>query len=461
MTFYGAANEVTGSCYLLETGKSRILIDCGLFQGSPDAEKRNHDKMLFDPASIDTMILTHAHIDHSGRIPLLAKWGFNGKVYTHVAAKDLCRIMLKDAGFINEKNADWENKKRQRKGLPKVEPVYTTEDAKASMKLFRGVEYGKQINIGKGIDAVFHDAGHILGSSIVEINIQNNGTRKKLVFSGDLGKSHALLQHSPTPLYQADLVLMETTYGDRLHRSSEDTIKELEEIFSHANENKGNILIPSFAVGRSQELLYLFSRHYRDWNLQQWQFFLDSPMAIEATTVYSKHKNIQNSQAAKLWSGDFEHQLMPNLHFVKTSNQSMNLNRIKNGAVIIAGSGMCNGGRIRHHMKHNIWQKNCHILFVGFQAAGTPGRAIVDGAKKIRLWGETIQVAANIHTIGGLSAHADQKGLLDWYANFEGHPHLVLVHGENKAMQVISEKLRERYPGISLTQPQFAQSIEL
>jgi len=461
LTFLGATQEVTGSCFLLETANKRILIDCGLFQGTPVAEKRNHEKFHFDPASIDTLILTHAHIDHSGRIPLLVKWGFKGKIITHHAAKDLCRIMLKDAGFIHEKNADWENKKRQRKGLPKIEPIYTMEDAKASMRQFHGAQYGARVSLGKGVDATFHDAGHILGSSIVELDLQYNGRSKKLVFSGDLGKSHALLQNSPQQLRTADLVVMETTYGDRMHRSPEDTIKEMEEIFCNANENKGNILIPAFAVGRSQELLYLFSKHYQQWKLRDWQFFLDSPMAIEATTVYSKHKNIQNEHAAEIWKRDYEHQLMPNLHFVKTSNQSMNLNHIKNGAVIMAGSGMCTGGRIRHHLKHNIWRRNCHVVFVGFQAAGTPGRALVEGAKKIRLWGETVQVAASIHTIGGLSAHADQGGLLNWYQGFENAPPLVLVHGESLAMQAISEKLRERYPGISLTQPRFAQSIEL
>ena len=460
LTFFGATHEVTGSCYLLEVNNRRILIDCGLFQGSPAGEKRNHEKFPFEPSSIDALILTHAHIDHSGRIPLLVKWGFEGKIFTHIAAKDLCRIMLKDAGFIAEKNADWENKKRQRKGLPPVEPVYTMEDAKLAMRHFRGIDYQNRISVGKGIEATFHDAGHILGSSIVELDIQQNGQRKKLVFSGDLGKSHALLQNTPQQLPSADLVVMETTYGDRLHRSADETLKELGEIFRTANENKGNILIPAFAVGRSQELLYLFSKHYQEWKLRDWQFFLDSPMAIEATSIYSKHKNIQNSHAAEIWKSDYEHKLMPNLHFVKTSKQSMNLNRIRNGAVIIAGSGMCTGGRIRHHLKHNIWRRNCHVLIVGFQAAGTPGRALVEGARKIRLWGETIKVEAQINTIGGLSAHADQHGLLNWYSGFTNTPPVVLVHGENGAMEVFAEKLRERYPGISLTQPQFAQSIE-
>jgi len=269
------------------------------------------------------------------------------------------------------------------------------------------------------------------------------------------------LQNTPQQLPTADLVVMETTYGDRMHRSAEQTLQEMESIFSSSNANKGNILIPAFAVGRSQELLYLFSKHYQAWKLNDWQFFLDSPMAIEATSIYSKHKNIQNSHAAEIWKKDYEHHLMPNLHFVKTSNQSMNLNRIRNGAVIMAGSGMCTGGRIRHHLKHNIWRKDCHVLIVGFQAAGTPGRALVEGAHKIRLWGETVKVAASIHTVGGLSAHADQGGLLNWYSGFVDHPPVVLVHGEPEAMHAFGDILRERYPGISLTQPQYAQSVEL
>lgn len=461
LTFFGATEEVTGSCCLLEAGGRKVLIDCGLFQGSPVSEKRNHQRFGFDPSSIDCVILTHAHIDHSGRLPLLVKAGFTGKIITHRAAKDLCRIMLKDAGFINEKNAEWENKKRQRKGLAKVEPIYTMEDAKFAMKQFSAVQYGQRVKITKGIEAHFHDAGHILGSSIVEVFVQTKSQRKKLVFSGDLGKSHPLLLNPPTTIRSADLVIMESTYGDRLHRSAEDTLEELASVFETARVNKGNILIPSFAVGRSQELLYIINMHFHEWGLNDWQFFLDSPMAIEATSVYSKHKHLQNPEAAELWIKDYEHRLMPNLHFVRTANQSMNLNRINNGAVIIAGSGMCTGGRIRHHMKHNIWRRNCHVIIVGFQAGGTPGRALVEGAKKIRLWGETVKVAASIHTIGGLSAHADQQGLINWYSAFEDQPPLLLVHGEAEPMRLLSEKLQEKFPHINIRRPQYAQSIEV
>lgn len=460
MRFFGATEEVTGSCCLLETHGHRLLIDCGLFQGSAVEEQRNQLPFPFDPASIDSVILSHAHIDHSGRLPLLVKAGFQGPIMTHRASKDLCRIMLKDAGFIHEKNAEWENKKRQRKGMPLVEPLYTMEDAKLAMRRFTGVDYGKKIKLAKGLEFELHDAGHIIGSSIIKLRLQGSAAVKTVVFSGDLGKANSLLLKDPATLRDADLVVMESTYGDRLHRSREDTLVELRQVFKDAAEQRGNILIPSFAVGRSQELLYLFSQHYNDWNLSDWHLFLDSPMAIEATAVYSRHKKLQNKQAADIWVKDYENRLMPNLHFVSTPNQSMNLNRVNAGAVIIAGSGMCTGGRIRHHLKHNIWRRNCHVIIIGFQARGTPGRALVDGAKKIRLWGETIQVAAQIHTIGGLSAHADQQGLLDWYGHFENQPELLLVHGEPPSMQGLTERLKERYPWVKVHRPRFGQTLD-
>ena len=439
--FHGAAGEVTGSCHLVEVAGRRILLDCGLIQGDRRAEERNREPFPFDPKSIDAVVLSHAHIDHSGRIPLLIRSGFAGPVYTHHASKDLCRIMLKDSGYLAERDAEWENRKRQRKGLKPVQPLYSMQDAIDAMKRFRGLPYGKRTKILPGITVRLVDAGHILGSAIVELWLEEGGERRKIVFSGDLGQKGAPILRDPTPIGEADIVIMESTYGDRLHRSHEDTMAELGAIIARTRADSGNILIPAFAVGRTQDILYHFARNHDVWGLGDWRIFLDSPMAIQATGVYLRHSDIYDREAAALWQRNGEHSLLPNLTLSRTGRQSMQLNRVRSGAIIIAGSGMCNGGRIRHHLKHNVWRSNCHVVIVGFQARGTLGRALVDGAKHIRLWGETIRVEANIHTIGGLSAHADQAGLVNWYGHFQGRPPVMLVHGEPDASAALYAEL--------------------
>ena len=444
LTFYGAAGEVTGSCHLLQIAGSRILLDCGLIQGSPKDEARNSEPFPFDPKQINAVILSHSHIDHSGRIPLLVKSGFRGPVYTQYASRDLCRIMLKDAGYLNEKNAEWENKKRQRKGLATIEPLYTMQDAQLAMRNVKGLPYEEWNKIMPGVQVRFHDAGHILGSAIVELKLTESGEERRLVFSGDLGKWNAPILRDPTLLKEADIVLMESTYGDRLHRTSEETLREIKEVISVSHQSEGNILIPSFAVGRSQELIYLFATHYKDWALDQWQIFLDSPMAIEATEVYMRHKELYDIEAIKLWEKNNRKSLLPNLSLTRTANQSMRLNMFRSGAIIIAGSGMCNGGRIRHHLKHNVWRDNCHVIIVGYQARGTLGRQLVDGAHRIRLWGETIRVAAQIHTVGGLSAHADQHDLIRWYSHFQHKPAVFLVHGEPESIKGLSMQIAKQ-----------------
>jgi len=301
LTFYGAAGEVTGSCYLLDVAGVKVLLDCGLIQGGPKDEARNAEPFPFDPHQIDAVILSHSHIDHSGRLPLLVKSGFGGSIYTQYACRDLCRIMLKDAAYLNEKNAEWENKKRQRKGMEKIEPLYTMEDAQIAQRRIKGLAYDEWKKVLPGVQVRFHDAGHILGSSIVELELSEAGERRRLVFSGDLGKWDAPILRDPTLLSEADIVLLESTYGDRNHRSFEDTLRELEEIVDAAYQSEGNILIPSFAVGRSQELLYLFAKYHQQWHLDQWQIFLDSPMAIEATEVYMRHKELYDVEAGKMW----------------------------------------------------------------------------------------------------------------------------------------------------------------
>ncbi|MCG6872862.1 MAG: MBL fold metallo-hydrolase [Gammaproteobacteria bacterium] len=440
----GGAGRVTGSCYLVRVAGQQVLLDCGLIQGLAKDEQGNRDAFPFDPAAIDAVVLSHAHIDHSGRLPLLVRAGFRGPIYTHRACRDLCRIMLKDAAYLNERDAEWENRKRARRELPPLEPLYTLDDARAALRQFKGLAYGKRQRIGPGLRLCLHDAGHILGSAIVELELSENGVARKLVFSGDLGQTGAPILEDPAVIREADLVLMESTYGDRLHRSLQQTWQEIGEIIESARSGKGNVLIPAFAVGRTQDLLYLFARNFDAWSLDRWQIVLDSPMAIAATEVYYRHNELYDAEARRLWNRDQRKTVLPNLSLSQTTNQSMRVNRISSGAIIISASGMCTGGRIRHHLKHNIWRRGCHLIFVGYQATGTLGRAIVDGAREIKLWGETIKVRANVHTVGGLSAHADQAGLTSWYEHFVNRPPLVLVHGEPDSSDALAKHLRER-----------------
>ncbi len=457
---FGAAEEVTGSCHLVTVGNKRILLDCGLIQGRRKDEERNKAPFPFDPESIDAVILSHAHIDHSGRLPMLVKAGFSGLIYTHRASRDLCRIMLKDSAFLNEKDVEWENRKRLRKGLKPVEALYTIEDARSAMSRFKGLVYQKKVKILPEVTLRLNDAGHILGSSIVELWLQDEGQVRKLVFSGDLGRPGMPVLQDPALIERADLVIMESTYGDRLHRTWEETLTEIESIVHTTTSSRGNILIPAFAVGRTQEILYMLARNYTEWSLGRWQIFLDSPLAIEATRVFTQHSDLFDQDMADLWRHNKAQSILPSLHISRTSNQSMALNRIHSGAIIIAGSGMCSGGRIKQHLKHNIWRRECHVIISGFQARGTLGRSLVDGAKYIRLWGETVRVAARIHTVGGLSAHADQLGLKNWYANFQGHPRVVLVHGETSALESLSTTLKNELDA-PVTVAKYGQVVDL
>ena len=458
--FFGATGEVTGSCHLVTAGDKRILLDCGLIQGRSNDELRNRDAFPFDPGSIDAVVLSHAHIDHSGRLPMLVKAGFNGFIYTHRASRDLCRIMLKDSAFLYEKDVEWENRKRARKGLKPVEALYTIEDARLAMTHFKGLVYEQKTRILPNVTIRLNDAGHILGSSIVELWLEDEAVQKKLVFSGDLGRSGMPILEDPANITNADLVIMESTYGDRLHRSWKETQDEISEVLTTATNGSGNILIPAFAVGRTQEILYLFARYYSEWNLDRWQVFLDSPLAIEATRIFMQHSDLFDDEMLELWQKNQHQSILPNLHISRTTNQSIALNRIHSGAIIIAGSGMCTGGRIKQHLKHNVWRSDCHVIISGFQAQGTLGRSLVDGASEIKLWGETVRVAATIHTIGGLSAHADQTALTNWYKQFEHSPPLVLVHGEEEAQECLQDRIQaETNANVSIAK--YGQKLDL
>ncbi|MEO7940943.1 MAG: MBL fold metallo-hydrolase [Burkholderiaceae bacterium] len=441
----GAAGEVTGSCHLVHVGDRTILLDCGLIQGGRGADKRNREPFPFDPSRIDAVVLSHAHIDHSGRIPVLVKAGFKGPIYTQASSMELCDILLQDSAFLNEKAVQWENRKREHKGRPLLEPLFNKEDAKHAMRQFRALDYYTPTQILPGITVTLHDAGHILGSAIVELTLQEGDTTRTVVFSGDLGQSDVPILRDPTVLEHADLVLMESTYGDRLHRDREATRVEMELVMAEASKGGGNILIPAFAVGRTQLILYWMAEHYTSAGLGDWSVFLDSPLAILATEIYARHHELYDSPAAQLWKRSHGSPLLPNLHISRTTEESMAINRIHAGAIIIAGSGMCTGGRIQHHLINNVGRKNCHIVIVGYQAQGTPGRQLVDGASTIRLRGESHRVTATVHTIGGLSAHADQRGLLDWYGHFRNCPPVAVVHGDADAAAVFAGCLRKEF----------------
>jgi metallo-beta-lactamase family protein len=452
--FLGAARSVTGSCHLVRVGEHTLLLDCGQIQGSHADEEFN--RIPLPVGHVDAVVLSHAHIDHSGRLPLLRKQGFRGPIYTHRASRDLCEIMLPDAAYLHEKDAEWQNKKRSRKGLAHVAPLYTRDDAQAVLGQFTALEYGVRQRILPGVEVRLRNAGHILGAAIVELWLEDAGRTVKLAFSGDLGYEASLLLQPPTTIDEADLLLMESTYGDRDHRPFDSTLRELESIVRGAADGGGNILIPAFAVGRTQDLLYLLAEHYDAWKLERWQIYLDSPMAIEATELYWRYRDLQRN-------GLFREGRKPQLANViasQTTEDSMRINETRSGAIVIAGSGMCNGGRIMQHLKHNLWRPECHVVLVGFQAQGTLGRRLVDGAEHVRLWHETIKVMAQIHTVGGLSAHADRSGLLGWYGAFKRKPPVCLVHGEPMAQQSFAGALEQRF-GADVRIPARGESVVL
>ena len=453
LEFFGAAGEVTGSCHVVKVAGKTILLDCGMIQGSRKQEKRNRDPFPFDAGKIHAVVLSHAHIDHSGRLPLLTKRGFTGTIHAHNATKDLCRILLRDSAFLGEKDAAYQNKRRARKGKAPIEPLYTAKDANDACKLIQGHRYKERFVVAPGIEVTFHDAGHIMGSCVVEITAEEKGVRRSLVFSGDLGQYDTPILRDPESLPEADLVLMESTYGNRTHRDRKHTIQEIGEIIRRA-DGKGNILIPAFAVGRSQEILYTFGKHYDEWNMSRWRIFLDSPMAIEASEIYWNYPHLYDDEATKLRKSNDEMPPLPNLKFSRSSDDSRRLNKIKKGAIIVAGSGMCNGGRILHHLKHNVWKPETQVMIVGYQAYGSIGRKLVEGDQYIRIHGDPIKVAAQVNTVGGLSAHGDQGDLLHWYSRFKNRPPVFMVHGEKKAAAAFKEAMKKQYGAkVTLTKP--------
>jgi metallo-beta-lactamase family protein len=438
--FHGAAGEVTGSMHELEAAGQRLLLDCGLVQGSPEAEARNVAPFPFDPAAIDAVVLSHAHIDHIGRVPLLVARGFRGPIFATAATAALMPVMLLDSASLAEADAERANRDR-RPGEPRVVPLYDRDDVEAAMRLVRPMEYDARTEVLPGIELAFREAGHILGSAVVELWADG----RKLVFSGDLGPRGTPLLRDPAVVTEADLVLMESTYGDRDHRDRGSTVQELGGIFDQAWRDRGNVLVPAFAVGRTQELLYWFARHWEQWQLARWRIFLDSPMAAKVVAVYERFGHLFDEQGRETMRGTPPPFRLPNLHVTSSPEESMAINRLESGAIVIAGSGMCNGGRIVHHLKHNLGRRQAHVVFIGYQAEGTLGRRLVEGARWVRIHGRDFHVNAQRHTVGGLSAHAGQGGLIEWYGNFDGHPPLALVHGEDRAREALAGEIGERF----------------
>ena len=386
------------------------------------------------------MVLSHAHLDHCGRLPLLVKRGFRGPVYAQEASCELVAILLADAAHLAERDAEY----RSRKTGKKVKPLYTLAEGAQVIQQMRGKKYREVFNVVKGVKVRFRDAGHILGSCAVEVWANKNGVERKIVFSGDLGQYDTPILKDPEPIDQADVVLMESTYGGRRHRDREQTIAELGEIFTSARSRQGNILIPAFSIGRSQEIMYQMGKHYEEWEMDRFQIFLDSPMAIEASKVYWDYTHLYDEEATRLRLENGGMPLLPNLTLSRHPEESMAINRIHSGAIVIAGSGMCNGGRIIHHLKRNLDRKETQVLITGYQANGSLGRRLVNREESVRIHGQTIPVRASIHTVGGLSAHGDQDDLARWYENMENRPPVYLVHGEVDSQEAFSKYLQAR-----------------
>jgi metallo-beta-lactamase family protein len=423
-----------------------------MVQGGRDAPARNRLAFPFEAGAIDAVLLSHAHIDHCGRLPLLVKRGFQGRIFTNQACADLLPILLNDSADLLMREAERANRRLDRH-QQRVTPLFDLRDVERTLGRLHRIPYDKPVEVFAGVSVCARDVGHIMGSSSLELTLHEDGLRRRLVFSGDLGQYDTPILKDPWRFEAADLVLMESTYGDRLHRGRDDTARELGAILAQAARDGGNVLVPAFAIGRSQELLYLLAKHYAPWRVDRWGIFLDSPMAVAASRVYWKHHDRHDEEASRLRVGFGGLPPLPNLTLSETAEQSRAINGIRAGAIIIAGSGMANGGRILHHLRHNLERPECHVVIVGFQAPGTLGRQLVDRVPEVFIHGRRIRVAAQVHTLGGLSAHGDQDDLLRWYDNFSPAPPVYLVHGEVTAAEALAVKIRERGAAATVTRP--------
>lgn len=455
---YGGAKTVTGSCFYVEVRDVKFLIDCGMFQGKD--ESKNYEPFPFDPKEIDYLILTHAHIDHCGRIPLLLKEGFKGKIICTEPTAKLSRLMLLDASKVMYENYKTALKKLLRTGKTPEPPLYEEYDVLESMELFKiRIPYNKEYRLSKGVNIRLRDSGHILGSAFVELEVYEDKEHKRVVFSGDLGNKNKPIVHDPERPSPADYVFIESTYGDRNHKSFEESKEELLQAIEYAIGRGGNVIIPSYALERAQEILYVLREFYEQRRLPKCEIFLDSPLAISITKLFTTHPEFYDRETYKVFleKNPFE---LPNLHYTKEVEESKAINSISSGAIIIAGSGMLNGGRVLHHLKYNLWREECAIVFVGYQPQGTLGRKIIDGAESVRIFGEEIALRAKVFTINGFSSHADQEGLLEWLS-YTGNPESVfLVHGEEEKMKIFGKAIRERL-GFNHHIPEFGEVLVL
>jgi metallo-beta-lactamase family protein len=444
--FLGATRTVTGSAFLLEKGPLKWLVDCGMFQGGKEIERRNRNIRPYRPKELNVVLLTHAHIDHSGLIPKLVRGGFRGKILCTQATFDLCDIMLRDSAHIQEMEAEWQNRKNRRSAKEVGEPLYTVKDAEESLRYFQTVRYDEIFAVGEGVRVRFRDAGHILGSAIIEVWVEENGEEKKLVFSGDLGQTHRPLVRDPSTIEEADTLWLESTYGDRVHKSREETEQELLRIIQDAIDHQSKVIIPAFAVDRTQSVIYTLGGFIRENLIPPIPIYIDSPLAISATEIFKKNSDCFDEETRSILLGGENPLELPQIIYARTTEESKAINEDSRPGIIVSASGMLDSGRIKHHLKHHLWRPESHIVIIGYQAEGTLGRRIIEGAKTVRLFGEDIAVQAQIHTLGGFSAHADQRGLLEWLSHFR-NPHLevFVIHGGETVSLEFARLVRDRF----------------
>jgi metallo-beta-lactamase family protein len=461
ITLYGAAGDVTGSAYYVETDTAKVLVDFGVFQGGKQAEIRNLKLPPININRLDGVILTHAHLDHTGRLPLLAKNGYGNPVFATPATIEMTSLILHDSAKVKKLDMMRANRKRSRAGKPHIQPLYSSDDADHVLKLFKPIPYNEPFPVAQGISIRAVEAGHILGSASIELTATEEGKKKVVIFSGDIGPMGMAILKDPAPLPFADLVFLESTYGDRDHRSLKDTLLEGEGIIRQAVQEKGKILIPSFAVGRTQQLLYYLAAAFHRGDFPKFPVFLDSPMANEATNIYMKHPELYDEEALELVkTGELKADLS-HVNISTSPEESIAINDVEGPCMIIAGSGMCNAGRILHHLRHNLWMPETSVIIIGYQAEGTLGRQLVDGAKTVRIFGETIAVKAQIHLLGGLSAHAGQSDLIRWFEVVAASkPKVVLSHGEEKGRLPLAEIISRKY-GLTPVLPEYGEVIEI
>lgn len=459
--FLGATGTVTGSCFLLETAASRVMIDCGLFQGPKEIRERNYGNFFIQPRTVQHLLLTHAHIDHSGLIPKFVKQGFKGKVYATAPTVELCEVLLPDSAHIQESEVEHKNRKARRAGRELIEPIYTTPDAVHSLSRFTQVMYNEMIQVTPEIKARFLDAGHILGSATIEVWVQEGDNQVKLVFSGDIGNKNRPLINDPTPITEADYVIMESTYGNRLHEQCDEEIELLHETIWETYKKGGNLIIPAFAVERTQDLLYHLNLLTEAGRMPPMTVYIDSPLATAATNIFRHNRQAYDQEANDFLRRGRDPLFWPGLKFTESLEESKAINNISGGAIVISASGMCEAGRIRHHLKYNLWRPQSTVLFVGYQPKGTLGRQLLDGEKLVRIFGDDIAVRADIRSIDCYSAHADQTGLLEWVKGFTAAPReFFIVHGESEAAEALGNLITAQF-GYKATVPAWQQVYEL